>query len=569
MNSIPKVPIVFVLSTILLLLFLGSAPTTLPDADAGEFIILAKHPGIAHPPGFPLYVGLLRLVAAAQLPGSLVFQLTVVSIVSAVGAAAVLFHLFRMLNLAPLWSALGIFAVFTAPGIWRVANTTEPFAFTLLLIALALWVSFKILVQPPLPMRPFLGWFAVLGALYGMGLASHHLMVLYAPLSFVCLCVALSKRPWGSVPAMGTFALGFVLGASPILTLFQDDTGSILSWGPIKSWRALWSHLIREDYGTLTLSASDEAKHGAVRFFWTELPFEMGFVFFLFLVLGLWAALSVKASKSLTRPQQIFSWALLGTLALIGFGFYSQCNVNTVGMGETIVRRFFHAAYLPLAYFIARGLQFQFEKLSSTEWIRTAFASLVLFCAATQVFQQQRIADRSTENFAERDVWNIFQILSDFERPILVTFSDAEILAAFYGQSILGLGKDVTVLHPAIWVHGPYRRKVLTEMGLDPKQKIEWAEAVKKVGNERPVLFTAAHPDIANWPGTMVPRVRLLHWYPEKAPRDLKAMTDLDMGKFAYALERPAMGSALNGWEANLFSRYENWYRTMVNAETN
>ena len=67
------------------------------EADAGEFVTLALAGGVAHPPGYPLYLGLLRMLAPLT---TLVPAVPLFSLVSGVCVAAAAGVLHRVLGAA-------------------------------------------------------------------------------------------------------------------------------------------------------------------------------------------------------------------------------------------------------------------------------------------------------------------------------------------------------------------------------------------------------------------------------------------------------------------------------------
>lgn len=558
-----SMPLLVILSTILGILYVATAPTSLPDADAGEFILLSKFPGIAHPPGYPLYVGISRLWASFDLFPSLVFQLSLFSILSATVAAFALGAFLISYSLSPLVAFVSVLCIFSTRSVWRIATTVEPFALSLLLMSLVVFTSYQLLRKRD--GRPQYSGFAIIGLLYGLGFSNHHMLVLFAPLTLACMIRAakFDSTKWSL--QLCVFAAGFVLGALPVLSLLNETPGTVLTWGPIENLRTLKSHLLREDYGTFTLSPG-VSKTGAAIYFWRLVPNEMGVFFSVFTVMGICAVgFGRKLLPSLSKgtPQSFFAWLMLGELLLVTLGFFSLCNVVRTGPGEVILQRFMHVGFFLLAYFLAVGLESQMRRMASLRWNTATFGAIFAVMLGIQIVQQRNISDRSREVFAEQDVKNIYQLVGE-DPAILVTFSDAEIMGSLYGQAILGRGKDVVVIQPALWGHDRYRASALAQLG-HSNPRMGWKQAVQTVAG-RTVYFTSFDSDLEGWPGKLLPRVRLLRWYPKEPPKNVEAIVDHDIASFAFGLDRPVFESSMSAWEEMLFARYRTWFQQLASV---
>jgi hypothetical protein len=66
-------------------------------------------------------------LASVTVFPSIVYQLSLLSIFCTVVSAALLFVLFSRIGLSVFAAFMGVLVTFTAPGIWRIATTVEPF----------------------------------------------------------------------------------------------------------------------------------------------------------------------------------------------------------------------------------------------------------------------------------------------------------------------------------------------------------------------------------------------------------------------------------------------------------
>lgn len=133
--------------------------------DAAEFALLAVHPGVAHPPGYPVWTVLVEAVAAAPgwtLHGRLALLCALLCAVAAAGVTVAS----RTLGARALVAAGVGVAFATVPAVWRQAMAPEVYA---LLLALAAWGWAAWLRS-----ERGLGWAVAAGALT-VAACTHHL----------------------------------------------------------------------------------------------------------------------------------------------------------------------------------------------------------------------------------------------------------------------------------------------------------------------------------------------------------------------------------------------------------
>ena len=125
------------LFTAFLVLYIATLAPDVLAADSGELQVVAAQLGVAHPPGFPLYVMLAHLMT--RLPfGS---PATAVNLLSAVFAALTVVVVYRsgwLLTNRPLPALIGAVALGTATTFWSQATTTNVRSLTALFAALAI-----------------------------------------------------------------------------------------------------------------------------------------------------------------------------------------------------------------------------------------------------------------------------------------------------------------------------------------------------------------------------------------------------------------------------------------------
>lgn len=124
------------------------AATLAPDvlaADSGELQTVAAQLGVAHPPGFPLYVMLAHLFT--RLPvGSPAYAVNLLSAIFAALTVVVVYRTGLLLTDRHVAALVGALALGTATTFWSQATTANVRSLTTLLAALFIYalVSFRI-----------------------------------------------------------------------------------------------------------------------------------------------------------------------------------------------------------------------------------------------------------------------------------------------------------------------------------------------------------------------------------------------------------------------------------------
>lgn len=204
--------------------------------DAGELGAAAACWGVAHPPGYPLFVLLgglwLRLLEPLRLgPGAALTSLSAVC-----GAATVALLVGALAARGGRWSAgVAGLALLQAGPLVSQSIVVEVYALAAAAVALALRTA---LAPDPRPLR--------LGCLVGLSIVAHPAAAGALPLALAALLPAGPRAR-----RLLRLAAGLLLGLSPFLVLpllaWRDPP---LCWGQPDTW-ARWSeHLLRSQYGS-------------------------------------------------------------------------------------------------------------------------------------------------------------------------------------------------------------------------------------------------------------------------------------------------------------------------------
>ncbi|MBI4063016.1 MAG: DUF2723 domain-containing protein [Elusimicrobia bacterium] len=262
---------------------------SLTVGDAGEFIAAGSILGVAHSPGYPLYL-LLGKAAQILLPGSIAYRTNLLSVAMVAGAWTGLWIIWRRffsatkgfsagesplppdprtspdgsprvlagprtttgfkgdspaLNPATAWLAF-VFLLFLGvePHFLTVGTETEVFA----LLGFGAVLIFWLLLEQK-----------ILAALFffGLMLGNHHTLLLLAP---AFLVLAWRKFSFKFLTA-GTlaFLLGFSIYAYLPLAAARSPA---LNWGSPDNAARFWHVLTRKDYGRVSLTIEGAEKRG-------------------------------------------------------------------------------------------------------------------------------------------------------------------------------------------------------------------------------------------------------------------------------------------------------------------
>ncbi len=339
----------------LLALYLITASRTVQGGDTGEFVLLGLSGGVAHPPGYPLYVLLSRLFALLPFEPP-PFRAALLSALAGAGTAVVLALLVRRLTREPLAAVVAGLAFGLAPVTWKLAGVPEVFTLNALLVALVAWVVVRLRdlleagIATPRAARVHIGAAALLA---GLGLANHHTVALAAPLGV--WAVALVARHLGgraALPAVATGAVGLLLGLLPYLYLPIAARGAPPAdwiWGDPGTAAGLVRHLLRQEYGTFSLGLNQTAARPLANLaaFWGALPRALLVLYF---AAGIWGLLEA------ARRQRGLALALGGSLLLAGGLFLAVFNLPADALAASVAERFHLLPLLLFCVFVGLGV---------------------------------------------------------------------------------------------------------------------------------------------------------------------------------------------------------------------
>ncbi|MCA9562577.1 MAG: DUF2723 domain-containing protein [Myxococcales bacterium] len=387
-------------------LYWSTASRTIQAGDSGEFIAVAANGGVAHPPGYPLYSLIAQSVywfvrpfmdlrAFGTLESATLTPALVLSLLSGVFAlfAVVLLHstLIRWhFSRETALLASMVFAV--SPVFWKYAGTAEVFSLATLLVVSVFWTAARD--------ARFKGSrrSLILGLIAGLGLCTHHTIILVTPIGLLGLVrafreVGIGNRTKRATVVLSTALAGLALGLTPYLSLLGRSPEGRWVWGGEMAFGELVRHFLRADYGTLRLAATDNGPGFGQNWiaYIAHLPLSfsvlvpMGFIGFFLATAAFWKARRqmwwiLNASlfgwvrvfrrkrfnphaSPVTGPAQITengldSVGVLASIALTAVFFMPQFfNLRPEGLEGTVTRRFYILPDVLFCFLAAAGLE--------------------------------------------------------------------------------------------------------------------------------------------------------------------------------------------------------------------
>jgi hypothetical protein len=523
------------------LVYALSTPAWILGGDNGEMVTLFARGGVAHPPGYPLYVMLLR--AFAWLPvGAPRGAALVTAGIGALSLAALL-HACRVWG-ASVGSAAIATATFASSSLaWRLNSSAEVFGLNVLIACS--------IVSAAAPGARGRGWrrVAQLGLLAGLGLSNHHSIVLLMPLGLWAVICGFREdtRPWRCVVA-GLVALA--VGLTPYIYLYDRalhaDPASSWVWGNIHDVGSLVDHFRRAEFGTTRLALRDaplEPWAQLRHFGWWLVRDLLGLPLVMILALG--------ASLRRVRGSIV---ALGAAFLLAGPAFIAMLNITPRGTGLLVVERFY---LLPAALgciLSALALE-RLVPLARRTSAAAAVGIMVLACGFALG------AERITEDHrptVEMYVENTLRIAPP--RAVLLGSGDHKFGGFLYARLVLGSRPDVDFVTPEMLYAPWYRARVSRALGIDlAAPTADRRELVTELlATGRPVAFAGPVPQTILDAGFVTyPLGTLQMILPPKTaapePEDLEVMNVKLLAQFEL---EPVASSSPTTWAGVTFMEY-------------
>ena len=221
--------------------------------DGGDLLSAAYSQGLAHPPGFALYIILLGMLMKI-LP---IDPAIIGNGFSAVCAGATLFFVYitiEKLTNKPWIPAIGACTLAVSEIFWSQATITEISSLNALFISLLIYLA---ITSTSLSGKKFLQRIALIAFVFGLGTMNHLTIVLMAP--GLLYWFFLHKQLFKNFIRSGYWivTLAFIAGLTPIYYILSKRLDiPFVNWGMIDTWPNLFSYLTAQAYHTVLTATS-------------------------------------------------------------------------------------------------------------------------------------------------------------------------------------------------------------------------------------------------------------------------------------------------------------------------
>ena len=445
----------WLLATGFLALYLVTATRTVQGGDTAEFVTVAAQGGVAHPPGYPLFM-MLATLCAKVVPGPLPFRVTFATVLCAVGA------LFTVHRVVLRWTRDGFAAAIATSALglsflfWHWSTVAEVLpggAWTTALVVGAALASARGATGP---MQGLL-----VGLAAATGIANHHTVVLLLPLCVYGWLRAI-PRPFSAravLETTGGATAGVAAGFLPYLALMGGDGAWV--WGETSTLGGLVRHFLRADYGSFSIP------HAGSTPWWTHpllyvrtFGSEFFGVLWLLVPTGAAAGLGLLGGREDDErgplAERGLTLAVLGSWLLAAPWLLSRFTYPAEGFFVAVVERFHLQPNVLLAVLLGVGVAWV-KRLSF--WSRPALPAMVLAVnvAAVGLMNLPR-AGWATNTVLEDFLHNA--LVGAEERALLLTSGDAQTFGFVYAQEVAGLRPDVAAVAPQLLPHDWYRARL-------------------------------------------------------------------------------------------------------------
>jgi hypothetical protein len=445
------------------IVYLLATDSHLGGADSGEMIGVSHNFGIAHPPGYPFYITVVKCFLLISPFGNIIYSCNLFSTLVFLLSVFVLYRSFLLLGQSRLAIfSVGAFYLFSPLNL-KWMTVAEVFALHLFLASSGIFICCYIIKQDRLiPLSRALGLIA------GLGACTHHSLAFFMP-GFLMVYfyywfqlpdIRVKVKELSLLCAFAILGLSFYL--QPLLvSMFQADPVSSLGI-ELHSLKELMDFFFRRIYGTLNMSSSSGSAPSY--FFWVIEYFKTSFFTLkgagplIFLGVLSFLGLGLRFEKRVLYYAVIL-W-LTGSLTFI---LMIQIAPDEI-IRQEIVPRMYFTVNLAFVFSAVLGLNIIFRKLQiglkrSFDYISVVIAVVILTISFNNGIHSCHSQQVDVELQYGRDILD-----SCSPDSVLILNTDISGFSVFYLQTVEGVRSDVlSIIWPMV-SREFYRNKIILEI---------------------------------------------------------------------------------------------------------
>ena len=415
-------------------------PTISTYADAGEYPTFAYISGFGHPPGYPLFILILKLFQLLPF-GNVAYKANLASAFLASIALVVFYLLLKNLTKNSIISFISAMILAFSKIFWKNALVSEVFSLSAL-FTISIFFLFYLWFQSK--NKKFFYWFWVVSA---FGVAHHQAVILIGLLPlFVWFLLA---KMWQELKIKDYFlALPLLaLGYLPYIYVFiVAHKIPLMNWENPQSLSGLFRLITRASYGSFSL---------------TSLAREVNFLGQSLGLIKLWASsfsilglllTLIGLFKTARKEKPLFCHTLF-ILLVVGFGlsFYSGMPFEDPYQIQYL-ERFQIITSIFLVIMMAFGLLLILDLLKKSLLKRIALFIFLMIPMIVFISNYKKVNQRN--NFFGEYLGQ--DVLKDIpQNSILVFGNDALINALLYQRYVLGKRQDIAFIIDSFLVSRP------------------------------------------------------------------------------------------------------------------
>ncbi|KAM6274393.1 protein O-mannosyl-transferase TMEM260 isoform 2-T2 [Porphyrio hochstetteri] len=441
-------------------LYAATLPPALPGGDAGELITAAYELGVAHPPGYPLFTLLAKLVTGLLPVGSPAYRVNLLCGLLGAAAASLLFYtVFRLSgSYAGGILAAGVFSFSRLTWQWSIA--AEVFSLNNLFVGLLMALTVHFEEASTAKERSKI---SKLGAFCcGLSVCNQHTIVLYIACIVPWVLSQLFRKMELSLGHLLKLGLCFLAGLLPYLYLPASSylNQARWTWGDQTTFQGFLTHFLREEYGTFNLAKSEtgSSMREMLVFQLTQMKSELSLpVLALALVACLSTALPTKRQKSSTV------WLFTAMLCLYSLFFAWRANLDvTKPLFLGVVERFWLQSSAVVAVLAGLGLAVLASVGSAVlkgSWVLSWLEWLsALALVASQVWTNYSACDQSNNYVVDKFARNLLSSMP--KGAVILLRGDLPGNALRYVHYCEGMRPDITLVDQEMMTYEWYLPKL-------------------------------------------------------------------------------------------------------------
>ena len=418
---------------------------SIPSGDAGDFVVAAYHFGVAHPPGYPLYVSIGYIWMRILPFGTPAFKLNLLtSIIGGVAAFVLYITTFKLTRFVP--SAILASSVFAFSHLtWFHSIGAEIFALNNLFCGLLLYwvVKFQ---RAALTSRAKIAVEA--SFISGLSMCNQHTSILFIAVIGMWMFVTLLRDKAITGRQFVLTGVAFLLGMLPYLQLPLSAyfSNSPITWGNHKTLKDILNHITRGDYGSMRLTRADRPANFLVNFrlLTKDMIHELGISTAVLCVVCL---VTSRSFPSIRTEVTVY----VSALSLYTLFFCKQANIDTSRpLAAGVMERFWMQSNIVVSLLSGCGLWTLYSTILAKcprfrNGLYAIFLIGALLVASRQVSRNYSACDMSDNKIVENSGRAILDGLPP--NSILLVNGDVATYSTRYLRYCEGYRDDVDVIN--------------------------------------------------------------------------------------------------------------------------